>query len=433
MIDISQYRKGSFEGIEFETLTAGLRFEHRLDVKRYPYQDKGLVTDLGLSEDRFELAIFVIGSDFLTRRAALEKAFRKTGPGLLVHPTRGEIRVNVERVRLDEDLQELGVADFQVTFVKSDATLAPRAVVDTKAAVISSSAATTAATPAAVTLSNLTDPLVMKAAESHMATFTDALNTASGVLNELSPDKIISGFDAVQQLKADLGTAYTNTQASLALVGQVQSVVTSWAGLFGVPKKALDFALGLLNLGSVMNLVDNGYVVSGQSIVRTPTVTSFKTQNTVGDNAANRQSIADTFDLTIAQVAAALATDTELDTLTKAVSTRDTITRKLDEIATAERPGTLPAEIAEFRSSVRSLKTATYRDITERAGQLPALESYTPASRQPARVLAYRLAAGIDTETAIVQRNDIQHPSFVPTNRPLFYLASTKNGGPGNA
>ena len=425
MIDLSIYRQASFEGVEFECLRAGLRFSHRLDVKEYPYRSEGLVTDMGLTDDKFELAMFVIGDDFITRRADLERVLRKPGPGLLVHPTRGEIQVQVEQVRQDEDYNELGVADFTVTFVKAGSRVSPRALVDTQAAVITAGAATADATKEAIVYTDLTDPQVMVSAEESLTSMTDALNTASGVVNSASPEKIIGGLEAVKQLRATLGTAYTNLAASRALTGQVQTVVQSWVRLVNDP---LDFALGLSNLGSVARLIDDGYFPSGNTIVRNAGVYSYKAAGVSGPTANNRLSIAEAFDIGLMQTAAERASDTEFPTLAKALSARDTITAGLDTVITKERPTATPETIDRFRSTVRALKTAVYRDLTERAGQLPALESYTPAARQPVRVLAYRLAKDNDNADAIVSRNGIRHPSFTPSAQPLFYLSSGRRG-----
>jgi len=423
MIDLDLYRPASFRGVPFHVARSGYRISHRVDVKEYPYQDQGLVTDMGLSDDRIELIIFVIGDDFIIRRTALEDAFKKTGPGTLVHPTRGEIQVQIETIKQDEDFSELGVADYTVTFIRSNSAITPTAQVNTQAAVATAAKATETAAPAAFGFKSPTNPAVVTAAESDLTKFTDALASASSKISGATPSKIISGIDAVKSLRASIAGPVNAIKTVNGFANSVTSVTNQWSNLATSPASALKMIAGVSLNGGVRGLVNNGlYNPSASSVIKTATgfATAPELSNT--DSQANRDTIAELFDLGLAVDGSKLSSEIKFKTLPEAIATRDVLTNRLDEIAFTEpAAGVDPVAVNQFRSSVRTLRNAVYRDITERASELPTMQSYIPQSVTPARVLSYRLTQNIDTAETLAARNAIAHPSFTPTATPLFF------------
>lgn len=92
----------SFRGVPFGVLGGESRFGRRVAVHEYPNRDKPYIEDLGRSARKISLVGFLVensgiygGGSVIAQREAMVAAVERAGPGLLVHPTLGELRVAV--------------------------------------------------------------------------------------------------------------------------------------------------------------------------------------------------------------------------------------------------------------------------------------------------------------------------------------------------
>jgi prophage DNA circulation protein len=92
----------SFRGIPFGVLGGESRHGRRVAVHEYPNRDRPYVEDLGRSTRRISLVGFLVedsivygGGSAIAQRIALTAAAEQAGPGILVHPTLGELRVSI--------------------------------------------------------------------------------------------------------------------------------------------------------------------------------------------------------------------------------------------------------------------------------------------------------------------------------------------------
>lgn len=434
MIDLNQYRQASFRGIPFHFEESSRRFGHRIDAKEYPFGSDSLVTDMGLSTVRIEMSIFVLGDDTLQRRRDLENAFDQIGPGILVHPSRGEITVVVESGRDTEKVTELGVADFTVTFVVASASVGPTAQIDTQAAVLSMATETEVAAANSLVLDAFDDPAVVEAAEVDFTEITSAIKNASDRLDGITPSSLLGDISFGEDFTEGLGwakDAYAAGSQAFSLARRVLSIGNQWYSLATDPSGALDFLLGTLGLGGVSGLFSSGLSgLLGFDIGRGSSAAGWAggTASRTAVVATNRIAIEGIFDQSLAITAAKLVTVAEFPDLTTALATRDALASHLEVQAIVPRTDLSPAARSQRRQTYRALRIAVIRDISERAATLPVLDVYEPAAVQPARVLAYRLAKGKDTSKAIVQRNRVRHPSFVPPSRPIYFAGGSDNG-----
>ncbi|WP_085908475.1 DNA circularization protein [Kiloniella majae] len=464
MIDLSKYREASFRGIPFHVDSSQRKSGHRVDVKEYPFQSEGLVTDMGRKDDRFDLSIYLLGDDVLERRIDLEEAFNKIGSGPLVHPTRGELNVQVVDVSDNEKFTELGVADFKVSFVRSNKEVTPRKTLNTQKVVEETALGTKAA------ISNSYGVLIP-------ASFP---GQSSNLLNEIGNFDIKNTVfaDTLEDLKEAFvevgqllqnGTAILNNnrfsveninipliKALDDIVGDtldlVVPVIREFDNLVGDAVKFSQAAVAIVEhyhhllrnprevlLALVAHLAPNSselwkiiFSKDGSSYQRllqrpikdeksgkfsgaTPAEEDAKSKNTTV--------IAQVFFDAAAIEAARLSSQIEFSDLNEAVSIRDAIGHALSESITAKTISD-PVKLAARRSALRNLRTAVFRDITERATRLPKLEVFTPSATESARVIAYRQSGDVAEQANLVARNRIIHPSFVPT-REIFYLGET--------
>src|SRR5207253_1949797 len=81
----------------------------------------------------WSVAGYVIGPDYTEDADALETALCTEGPGLLVHPTMGEMRVECQNYTRGERRNEGGMATFDMTFVEAGSPISQRFQENTQA------------------------------------------------------------------------------------------------------------------------------------------------------------------------------------------------------------------------------------------------------------------------------------------------------------
>ncbi len=429
MIDLSLYRQASFRGIPFHVKSSQRRSNHRVDIKEYPFKNEALVVDMGLSSSRFELTAYVLGDDALARRRDLEEAFDKTGSGILVHPTRGEITVQVIDVRDDEDFTELGVADFVVSFVKAGTSQGPVASVDTSAAVISGSLAAETTVIDGYDLSLGTDEVEFTVVHDELVESFNQVSTlfqqgSDALRGNFAPT--VTALD-IPTISAGDELIGNGVEFSRAAFNQVKSTTAS----INSPLSIVRSLIGQLapNSGALWNMI-NGQSQPYESLLarpqRDPANGLYSGGIRSGELNGHDSILAQMFfDATVIE-AAKTSVDVNFETLDQAVTIRSAIGQALAEAVLAT-PSADPKMQTARRSALRTLRTSVFRDITERSTALPRLEPYTGEQTETARVLAYRLTGGMDNQNQIATRNGVSHPSFMPAVQPLLYLKGENN------
>lgn len=425
MIDLSQYRQASFRGIPFHVASSSLRLSHRIDKKSYPFGKRGLVTDMGVNDDEFQEAIFLLGDDVLQRRKALEDAFRVIGPGKYVHPTRGTLDVVVETVDGDEKLTELGVADFTVTFVQSGDAIGPIARVDTQANLL------TAADVAQEDVINGYDLVLIGDEQVEQSIDYEKLATAAIDLYRMS-QTITPG--AIKGAAISMGTDFAIELAGAAgpgLLTEAFSVAETIGSSFGATPEGVQSFIGTLteHTGTAWRVAQNSGVLDSYAMM--PVISKLSNRFMATNYApsasetTNRglmgQAIFDAVSVTAARSVA----NTPFESIQQAIGVRDTLVSALTTAANATTT-TDPKRASARNQSLRNLRTAVSRDLSERSAELPWLEQETPAATAPSRVTAYRLTGRIDG--GLTARNTITHPSFVKAGETVLYLKERSNG-----
>lgn len=107
----------------------------RLAVHEYPGEDEPWPEDLGHRASTYQVDGYVVGDDYHLARDALVAACDKAGPGTLVHPYLGTLRVACEECRVDESAGEGRIARVSMRFVQGGRNAYPSARTDTGAAV----------------------------------------------------------------------------------------------------------------------------------------------------------------------------------------------------------------------------------------------------------------------------------------------------------
>lgn len=99
---VKQLNPASFRGLRFGVLGGEARFGRRLAVHEYPGRDKPYAEDMGRGTRVVNLVGFLIadslvygGGDVMEQRDLMIGAAEKAGPGILIHPTLGQLVVSI--------------------------------------------------------------------------------------------------------------------------------------------------------------------------------------------------------------------------------------------------------------------------------------------------------------------------------------------------
>ena len=110
----------SFRGVPFKVEEESAGTGRRVETHEYPNRDKPYTEDLGKITFRPSITAYVVGDDCFDQRDRLIDALNKPGPGTLVHPTYGELKVCVDgEVRVSTSKNEGRIVRFDLKFVEA--------------------------------------------------------------------------------------------------------------------------------------------------------------------------------------------------------------------------------------------------------------------------------------------------------------------------
>lgn len=413
-----QYQQGSFRGAAFRT-----EFEERLGGRRvvaheFPGRDDPVTEDLGARAKQFSIDCHVIGADFITQRDQLLTALEAAGPGLLVHPQYGRMMAVVFDYSCSHSTEEGGIARFRITFGEAgQAVAAP------------------AAAAAGYETAVAADTVIEAAPEEFDDRFS--IKEAAGFVEDAAAD-IVKGMGQVSQLAAGLrggvGPALRAFEAGLSfLPANVQSLLRAPLSL-ALSVTGLVLAVSALGGGGrrtrlqSLEMMVDWQPPEMEASVRTP-------QRALEE--ANRNALTHLFRVVSAAELVRTAGALDYPSYDEAIAVRDSIAARLDRLAleAADRGEDAAAEAFD------RLRRALARDIASRGASLARVYQLRLSASEPALVLAHRIYGG-ETDrrareavtlearaAAVVARNGIAHPSFVPAGVDIELLTNSPDSG----
>lgn len=389
-----QWQTATFRGVKFRFRSASAVLGRRNVVHSYPGRDDPYVEDMGRKAREFTLEAFVLGTDYMAWRDQLEAACEKSGPGELVHPTRGRMQVAVQDCRPTESVDAGGMASYSLSFIEAGGNAFPTVRVDTQAANTVAADAAVAAIRAdfanKFSISGMPSFVSVRA----LASVNSALDTAYGAT--------LRGFAQVNVLPgiyADLST----------LKGQAEQ----WLSLPATLGEKLSAQVEMI--GDLFN-AEHAYSAGGavaESVSAQPSNISTPAQAQATQNTVAVAQLMQRSGLVVAaRAAGAISYASSND----ALLVRDSLVDRLD--AAAETASD------EVYFALSNLRSVLVRDIGARAANLTRLIQYTPGQTLPAIVLAYRLYGDAERADEIVARNRVRHAGFVPGGQPLEVLTN---------
>lgn len=370
-------RAASFRGVPFEVETEGLSGGRRVGVHETPGGDLAVTEDLGRRTRAISVEAYVIGDDAAGQSIALLEALEAEGPGTLVHPIYGEIRVNLTEYRQVDSWDNGNVILFSLSFVEAGEL--SFITLDTGSALDDAIDAMDAATLAEVIEQLDSDGYGLGVLDAAIAAIDDVLSEIE--LIAATPMAVVEDVSDVVSEAQDLKD---RVEALAAAPEEFAAAVRSLMIQIG----------NLLGLRRLASGAGDAYVSP------TPATTDSERIATVGYAARRAQC---RYALT---AACAYIRDAELSVYDDAIADRDAIAAL---IAAEEEEAD-----AETADTLRALRTALIQDVTRRVAGLPRVTEYTPRGVVPVTLIAWELYGDAERTTEVVDRNDIIHPLFAP-------------------
>jgi prophage DNA circulation protein len=138
---VKRLNPASFRGVRFGVLGSEGRFGRRIAEHEYPNRDKPYIEDMGRSTRRISQVGFLVedslvygGGDVIQQLERMIGAAEKAGPGILIHPTLGQLTVSIPDggLSVTERWDEGRYFELHFYFIESGERVFPAAQVATK-------------------------------------------------------------------------------------------------------------------------------------------------------------------------------------------------------------------------------------------------------------------------------------------------------------
>jgi prophage DNA circulation protein len=418
------WRPASFRGVPFFVDSFDAAGGRRGPDHEFPGRDQGYPEDTGGKIRTHTINAYVARSvrdpDYAARRDALIAAASQYGPGELVHPIWGTIRVQVREWTVSESKGALGIAPITLSFVDASEATYPTATRSVAAGILSAASKAHQAAAngfdAAFSVAGKSDFLRDRAVEDAgaMTAAYSRLATSYGVT--MDSLHMTADLEAAIQL-----STWADDGASVArAIEAFPAAVTAWHELPFANRRNADGTyrginqwrgagpLAVTAVTSLYRLFDFGLSVDA------PAETATRRQQAV-----NAEAIAQMTRLSAAIEAARVAPFVDWQTVQEAETARDRISEALDRDADETEDDGLYNLLTDLRVLIGQA-------VPPENSQLPYLTDYRPLVTQPTLTLSYRLYGSTDRADEIAVINRIRHPGFVPG---MELLQVISNGG----
>jgi prophage DNA circulation protein len=439
-------RQASYKGVPFGVFTADTQFGRKNAVHSYPQRDGVWIEDLGRKARLLHVNAFLIenslvygGGPVNLQRQLFIAAFEGDGPGELVHPTLGRVKVAGISGECHERWDGGRYFELNLTFIEQGDRLYPLTgtstgnavtaalgllgsasltafVNDTAAALQFGSAVISANVTAALGWYTGAVGLVhdVKRFFGSVSTLVNSTSTVAGSYGRYFGGSN-SGFAPTRAVRTGPTTVdqlIANDAAARTALDQAGSALTAAAGN---PSDAATYSAAAATMAGALasSAADPSDRLRLTLSLATYDAHTATTSSPVGGAIATMQTAAtDLFTraslVEVASAAAAYQPSSEDD----ASNVSGLVSDALD--AAIENAGNTGSD--EVFTALTSTKKAVVADLKARGGALAAIVPYTFNASMPSLVLAQRIYRDPSRADDLVQQANPVHPCFMPTN-----------------
>lgn len=406
------YRAASFRGVPFFVESADSTHGRRQAVHEHAQRDVPYTEDLGRKAREFSVSGYLIGAEYQTQRDELIKACETAGPGVLVHPYRGEMTVTCRGLGVSESSNEGGMCLVKLTFLESGEASYPSAKVDTVNAISAKGNAVTAAAEKSFVSDFLTTGFPAYVAESAATGLADLGEFMAAPGLNFAGD-LQAASDFYLQAKGLASDAFSLVQQPLQMVSRI-------TGLFG----SIRSAFGINAFGMLTSLFDRS-PSSYSGSTATPSRQQQAT-NSIAMNALVRQVavaeaakaavVTQTPVTTASGVTQVSTVPTVYDSYQAAIKVREELVDRIDSESESTPNDELYVALSDLRTNV-------VKAVPDPEQDLARIVQYVPRETLPSLLVAYQIYGDAGRANEIAARNNPPHPGFLMGGNQLEVLA----------
>ena len=388
-----KYLQASFRNVIFFVPSVDNSGGRRIVTHQFPGQDTPYSEDMGRSIRGYTFEAYVLGDNYFAQRDALLDALEKPGPGKLIHPYRGTLTVVVNNYTMRETDREGRMARFTINFTEAGELIMPSAVVDTQATVL--------------------------------ADRGTALDAAKAALE--SAYNILSVPHSIAQ------NVIANINTALELVDEVKKSVGAIAefqrDLESIVGKVIQLAYDVVELAeNLTDIITWGTDIDNDSINALDTAGEqfeemMQLDAQVGAESTAPLSPEDPSILVIALIrqaavisASGLLSIISFKSSDEAEEMGNRVLTRIDELSEEVLDDALYTSLVNLRKSVAA-------DIKLRSLLLPEVIQYPVPGTTSSLALSWLLYGDILSESDIIDRNNIENPGIIASQRILEVLS----------
>lgn len=378
---------GSFRGVPFFMVDHSEAGGRRTVQHEFVDRDTPFSEDLGRKAKSFSVNIRLIGEDVFQQAEAITNALNQRGAGELRHPYLGVLNVNVASYSRSENTDEGRIVLFSITFLEAGTNQYPSIEEDRAQTLLnfSENALSSAAETFEENFSVLQQPgFVVEEAVALVNSAADAFENATSFISETSETLTDLAF-SVRNLKAD---ALTLVQQPGELASRLLDSITLLSSV-------------ATNADDASSAFSSMYEFSGSDDVIPDVDSDARTQQAQNRNQFNEY---------VRNMAIIRSTEEAVDRNFFSVQDAQTEQENLKDLI--ERQAENSANI-NFFQDMQDLGASLVKNVPNVDNELPNLVSFEVRQTTNTLVLAYQLFEDADKEQEIIDRNDIQNPSFV--------------------
>ena len=420
----------TFRGVPFKVVGSQVKKGRRLAVHEYPFRDGGWAEDMGRALRAYSFTGYLIGDLAPVLQLALDNAIEARGPGLLIHPTLGALRVSVASASTAVHRDRGRVIEVAFEFVEQTDTVFPTAYIATAVNVLAAAASSLVACnqdlggvagPAAATGSTVTGEgqTVVSAFVGATALGGGDATAIVGLATALPAPDNDTSYGRYSAGSASLVLAVGITVATLqgqlaaqrAAIATAGATAVATAGMFTATTDMMD---PLSNLVEAMRTGMNNPADQVRVLLN---LAVFSYRDSAGGSigiSADRATMRDA--MAAACRRAALVSLARASATYQPVSYEDAATLRALVAAALDVEITAAGDAGEddTYAALKTLRACVVRDLTVRGASLPTVVAVNLPLNLPSLTIAQRLYQDASRSDEIAGEAHAIHPAFCP-------------------
>lgn len=409
------YRAATFRGVGFFVATADSSHGRRQAVHEAAQRDIPYTEDLGRKSREFSITGYLLGKEYDVAREDLITVCEQAGPGVLVHPYRGELTVVCRGLTVSESSDEGGKCTLSMTFLEAGEASYPSAKVDSVNAISAKAGEVTEASKENFVADFLTKgypSFVAEAATTQIKGLSDFLSSPEFIVSS-DIQAVSDYYDKVKGIGSD---AFNLIQAPFEFAGQVVDAIGSTRSAFGGSAFGMLMSLYHQYFDS-SSTAPNSSTPSRQQVAKNTSAVSALVRQAAISEAALAAVVTQTTEDVSNGGTKTTSEPTKYDSYEAAIAVRTELSDRLDE-----ESETTSSDLVYV--AVTGLRTAVVQAVPNPEQDLPRLATFSPRQTLPSLLVAYQLYGDAGRAEDIVLRNDPRRPGFLIGGQQLEILAN---------